>query len=107
MTSQPHTPSSPHRSTDSSPGENDSIRARGMHAANAQPPPQVPYRGFRSISDDGQPDFPRVQRARRTVDGATVPESATNENHPSPFFSVRVYAILAIVAIIAALVASA
>jgi hypothetical protein len=78
-----------------------------MHAANARPPPAVPYRRYPSLSDDGQPYFPRLRRARRTIDGATVPESAANENDQSPFFSVRAFAFLAIVAIIAALVATA
>lgn len=78
-----------------------------MHAVNARPPPAVRYRRYPSLSDDGQPYFPRLQRARRTIDGANVPDSMAHENDPSSFFSVRAFAFLAIVAVIAALVAAA
>lgn len=107
MKSQSHTNSNAHRGTDSTPWENDSIRDRGMHATNARPPAAVPYRRYPSLSDDGQPYFPRLRRARRTIDGAIVPDPVGNENEESSFFSVRAFAVLAIVAIIAGLVAAA
>lgn len=71
-----------------------------MHAAHARPPPAVPYRRYPSLSGDGQPCFPHLQRTRGTADAdVTMIE-------PSPLFSVRAFALLAIVAIVATLVAS-
>lgn len=87
--------------------ENRSTRERGLHAANARPPPAVTYRRYPSLSDDGQPYFPRLRRARRSADKSAAAVNSANESDPSPFFSVRAFALLAIVAIIAALVASA
>lgn len=90
----------------SPPDENRSIRERRMHAADARPPPAISYRRYPSLSDDGQPWFPRLRRARRSADESAAANSA-NESDPSPFFSVRAFALLALVAIIAALVAGA
>lgn len=90
-----------------SPVGNRSIRERGMHAVNARPPPAVPYRRYPSLSDDGQPYFPRLRRARRNAEEAVSVVHSANEGHRSPFFSVRAFAFLVIVVIIAALVAGA
>jgi len=51
-----------------------------MHAANARPPPAVVSRRYPSLSDDGQPYFPRLRA--------------------SPFFPLGVFAVLAIFAAI-------
>lgn len=82
MKPQSHRTSNASRIADSTPGENDSVRTPGM-----------PY-------------FPSLRRDRRTIDQRTVPES-TNESDPSSSFSVRAFALLAIGAIIATLVAMA
>lgn len=59
-----------------------------MHAVNARPPPPVLYRRYPSLSDDGQPYFPRLRRGT--------------------FYSLAVFALLAILAaMIVALVAIA
>ncbi len=77
---------------------------RGMHAVNARPPPTALYRRYPSLSDDGQPWFPR---ARRNADKKITVVNPANERDLSPFFSVRTIALLAIVVIIATLVANA
>lgn len=96
-----------HRATDSTVGAHRSTRERGMHAVNARPPPAVLYRRYPSLSDDGQPYFPRLRRARRSADEKVNAVNRVNENTRAPFFSVRAFALLAIAVIIAALVASA
>jgi hypothetical protein len=82
-----------------------SARERGMHAVNARPPPAVHYRRYPSLSDDGQPYFPRLRRARHSANERAPVMNSANESHASPFFSVRLFALLAIVALIAALAA--
>jgi hypothetical protein len=89
-----------------SPRETRSAREGGMHANNRRSPPAVPHRRYPSLSDDGQPWFPRAPWSRGTE---TESSSAitSREASPSEFSYVRVIAIAAIVAIIATLVASA
>jgi len=87
--------------------KNRSVRERGMHAANARPPPAVPYRRYPSLSDDGQPYFPRLRRAWRNTDENVTATNAANESDRSGFFPVGVFALLAIILIIALLVANA
>ena len=96
-----------HHTTGPNTVESRSIRERGMHAVNARPPPAVPYRRYPSLSDDGQPWFPRLRRARRNPAETVSVVRSANEKDVAPFFSVRAFAFLAIVVIIAALVASA
>ncbi len=75
-----------------------------MHAVNARPPPAVPCRRYPSLSDDGQPYFPRLRRTRRNAeDNATMDRA--NENDGTRFFSARVLAFVLLVAIIAVLAA--
>ena len=104
MKSPCHRHAEANRTADTNRGENRSIRERGMHAVNARPPPPVLYRRYPSLSDDGQPYFPRLRRTRPNAeDNATM--DPANENDGSRFFSVRVVAFLLLVAIIAALAA--
>jgi len=77
---------------------------RGIHAVNARPPPTALYRRYPSLSDDGQPWFPR---ARRNADKKIAVVNSANERDLLPFFSVRTIALLAIVVIIATLVTNA
>jgi hypothetical protein len=107
MKPQSHRDSDAHRISHSNAVENRATRERGMHAVNARPPPAVPYRRYPSLSDDGQPYFPRLRRARRSTNEDMTAASSANESDHSPFFSVRAFALLAIVIIIAALVANA
>ena len=93
-----------HPATGPNAGENRSTRERGMHAVNARPPPAVPHRRYPSLSDDGQPYFPRLRRTRRDAE-APVTSDEASENDGSRFFSVRVVAFLLLVAIIVALAA--
>jgi hypothetical protein len=97
-----------HHLADSNLAENRSTGGRGMHAVNARPPPAVPYRPYPSLSDDGQPWFPRRRRARRPADEieSLIAASPANETDHSLFFSVRAVALLAIVIILVALAAS-
>ena len=83
-----------------------SVRERGMHATDVRPPPAVPYRRYPSLSDDGQPYFPRLRRARRSADETVTVAEAVGSGS-SPLLSVRVIAWAAIIVIIAALVANA
>jgi hypothetical protein len=106
MKPQPHRRPDAPGNTGSIPLADRSTHERGMHAINARPPPAVPYRRYPSLSDDGQPYFPRLRRARRTADATPTMMVAANDNDRSPFFSVRAFALLAIVAIVAALVAA-
>lgn len=76
-----------------------------MHAVDARPPPAVQYRRYPSLSDDGQPYFPRLRRTRNV--GAAARAEARVRRDPAPLLSVRLFALLAIVAIIAALLATA
>ena len=79
---------------------------REVHATSLRSPPVVPHRRYPSLSDDGQPYFPRLRRKKRPMEESmTVPRAS--ENDRPVFFSVRAIALLAIVAIIAALVAAA
>lgn len=80
---------------------------REIHAVNARPPPTAPYRRYPSLSDDGQPRFPRPRRARRNANKKIAVVNPATESDLSPFFSVRTIALLAIVVIIAILVANA
>lgn len=107
MKPQSYRDSEAHHTTNSKAAESRSTRERGMHAVNARPPPTVMYRRYPSLSDDGQPWFPRLRRARRSPDENVSAVNRANENDVSPVFSVRAFALLAIVVIIAALVASA
>jgi len=92
-----------HHTTGPKTVESRSIRERGMHAVNARPPPAVPYRRYPSLSDDGQPWIPRLRRAHRNPEENSSVVNPANENDVSPFFSVRTFALLAIIVIIAAL----
>lgn len=107
MKPQSYRDSEADHTTGSNAVESRSTRERGMHAVNARPPPAVAYRRYPSLSDDGQPWFPRLRRARRNPDENVSVVNRANENDVSSFFSVRAFALLAIVAIIAALVANA
>jgi hypothetical protein len=84
------------------------LSERGMHAINARPPPAVACRRYPSLSDDGEPCFPRFSWTRRAADkavSATDYSPATDAS--SSLFPVRVVALLAIIAVIVALVANA
>lgn len=105
MKPQSYRDSEAHHTNGSNAVESRSTRERGMHAVNARPPPAVLYRRYPSLSDDGQPYFPRLRRARRNPEENVSVVNPANENDVSPFFSVRVVAFLLLVAIIAALVA--
>lgn len=105
MKPQSYRDSEAHHTIGSNTVESRFIRERGMHAVNARPPPAVAYRRYPSLSDDGQPWFPRLRRARRNADENVSVVNRANENDVSPLFSVRVVAFLLLVAIIAALAA--
>jgi len=77
-----------------------------VQATSLRSPPVVPHRRYPSLSDDGQPWFPRASWSRGTE---TESSSAitSREANPSEFSYVRVIAIAGIVAIIATLVANA
>ncbi len=59
-------------------------------------PPRFPARRYPSLSDDGQPWFPRRRPAR-----SSNTESETREERPALLSSVRVISVLAIVIIVA------
>lgn len=83
-----------------------SVPERGMHATNARPPPAVSYRRYPSLSDDGQPCFPRLRRFRRSADETATVAPATRTDS-SPFLSVRALALAAIIVIVVLLAATA
>jgi hypothetical protein len=84
-----------------------SVTERGTRATNARPPPAITYRRYPSLSDDGQPYFPRLRRTRRSENETFTVANSSGESDSSRFLSVRVIAMLAIIIIIAALVANA
>lgn len=88
------------------PRENRSTRERGMHAVNPRPPPSFPHRRYPSLSDDGQPYFLRPRRTRRDGDKDANATNPATESARSLFLPVRTIALLAIILIIVALVAS-
>ena len=77
-----------------------------MPATSLRIPPAVPHRRYPSLSDDGQPYFPRLWRKGRTLEEFAIARAPV-ENERPVFLSVRAITLLAIVAIIAALVAVA
>lgn len=107
---KPHNPpnSEVHHLTGSKLAANHSTRERGMHAVNARPPPALPSRRYPSLSDDGQPWFPRLRPARRPADKieSLIAANPANETDHSLFLSVRAVALLAIVILLIALAAS-
>jgi hypothetical protein len=106
MKPDPHRNSDTNHVVESTDPHTRSVRERGMHATNARPPPAVPYRRYPSLSDDGQPYFPRFRRARRSV-GETMTVAEAVGSGSSPLLSIRVIAWAAIIVIIAVLVANA
>ena len=78
-----------------------------MPATSLRIPPAVPHRRYPSLSDDGQPYFPRLWRKKRTMEESIAIARASVENERPVFLSVRAITLLAIVAIIAAFVAVA
>jgi hypothetical protein len=84
-----------------------SVTERGIYATNARPPPAITYRRYPSLSDDGQPYFPRLRRTRRSENETFTVANPSAESDSSRFLSVRVIALLAIIVIIATLLANA
>lgn len=87
----------PHHGTPSS-GE-------GMNANRRPIAPSIPHRRYPSLSDDGQPWFPRAPWSRQPKN-ETSTNSSLEENR-SQFSYIRLIALLGILAIIALLVANA
>ena len=77
-----------------------------MHANSRRPPPAVPHRRYPSLSDDGQPWFPRAPWSRGTETESSSAITSREANPPESSY-VRVIAIAVIVAIIATLAANA
>jgi hypothetical protein len=107
MKLNPHRNSDINHAAESSDLRTRSVRERGMHATNARPPPAITYRRYPSLSDDGQPYFPRLRRTRRSENETFTVANSSADSGSSPFLSVRVIALLAIIVIIATLVANA
>lgn len=87
--------------------QNHSVSERGIHAAILRPPPSVQYRRHPSLSEDNDLHFPRLLRAHRPADEIRSVTRSAGESDDSPLLSVRAFALLAIIVIIAALVARA
>ena len=78
----------------------------GLHVNGRRPPPAVPHRRYPSLSDDGQPWFPRAPGSRRS-ETTSPPAITSREENPAEFSYVRMIAIAGIIVIIAALVGNA
>lgn len=76
-----------------------------MAATHRHSPAVIPHRRYPSLSDDGQPFFPRSRPPRRSATESATATSASEGNR-SRIPYVRVFSLLAIIAIIAALVAN-
>ena len=107
MKRNPHRNSDPNHAVRSTGPHIPSMTERGMHATNARPPPAITYRRYPSLSDDGQPYFPRLRRTRRSENETFTVANFAAESDSSRFISVRLIALLAIIVIIAALIANA
>lgn len=78
-----------------------------MPSTNVRSSPIIPFRRYPSLSDDGQPYFPRLRRSQRAMAETAHHTHTAPMNDHAPFLSVRVIALLAIVLIIVALAAAA
>jgi hypothetical protein len=107
MKPQPQRNSGVHRGTGPTPSKTRFTCERGLPATSARPLPPAPRRRYPSLSDDGQGNLPRLRRAHRYADERMTVANAANTGAPSPLLSVRAFALLAIVAIVAALIAGA
>jgi hypothetical protein len=76
-----------------------------MNANRRHIAPSIPYRRYPSLSDDGQPWFPRAPWSRQ-LKSETSTNSSLEENR-SQFSHIRLIALLGILAFIALLVANA
>jgi hypothetical protein len=66
----------------------------------------VPHRRYPSLCDDGQPYFPRLQRKIQAME-QSVTGSAFRKSDLPYFLSVRIVALLAIIAIVIGLMGAA
>ena len=103
MKSHPYRNPAPHHDSGGPPTKARSASERGRHeTTNA-----IPHRRYPSLSDDGQPYFPRL---RRRVSRAEEEVPLANSHagiDVSTYLSVRVIAVLVMLAIIALIVAIA
>lgn len=76
-----------------------------MNANRRHIPPSIPHRRYPSLSDDGQPWFPRAPWSRQSEKENPVDPSF--ENIRSSFLYIRLITLLVILAIIAFVVANA
>ena len=105
MKPQPHRNAGAYHDAGRSPTGTRSGSEREVHATILRNPPVVTHRRYPSLSDDGQPYFPRFRRkSRRMLESTTVARAPVDNDRPVSL-SVRAVALLVIVAIIAALVA--
>ena len=107
MKPQPHRNADTHRDTGRPSPETCSVSEREVDATGLHRPPLIPHRRYPSLSDDGQPYFPRLRRKRRTMEKSMTVARPSVESDEPVFLSVRVISLLAIVVIIAVLVAAA
>lgn len=104
--------SQPHRNTDTTAetghplNEAHSNRRRGPDPDNRRTPPSAPDRRYPSLSDDGQLWFPGAPWVRNSETDAR-PATTPDDDRQPDFPFVRIFALAAIVAIIATLVARA
>lgn len=78
----------------------------GLHVNGRRTPPAIPHWRYPSLSDDGQPWFPRAPGSRQSE--IESPSAITSrEENPTEFPYVRMIAIAGIIVIIAALVGNA
>jgi hypothetical protein len=80
---------------------------RETHVTSLRSPPVMPYRRYPSLSDDGQPYFPRFWKTSRRVEETTSESSPTVTTDRLPFPTARTLAAVAFVVLIVILLATA
>ena len=105
MKQQPHQNIGAHGGASRSPQKTHSPREDGMNANRRLTPPTVLHRRYPSLSDDGQPWFPRAPWSRQS-ENEPAPANTSLKDGRSEFPFVRAIALIAIVVIVAVLAAN-